>query len=168
MADPLGVVRYGRDQMTQYEHQMDSASADIEPGMLIERVNDAGEVKVQPHSTAAATGAQRFVAVEARGRGMQATDNPDDGDALTAYSTGGDNYVRYVKAGEGSGLNVRLAGGENVTATTRLVSAGDGTLRAYDSANDDGDAVVFETEESLDNSGSTESTLVEATTALQG
>jgi hypothetical protein len=151
----LKIRRYGHDLLEEHEHLLDDASVDVEPGMVLERVNDAGEIKLQPHSTAAGTDARRYVAVEARDRGMSA--NLADSDP---YSTDGDNFVRYVEV-IGGGVHVALAAGSdlasaslaNITATDKLVSAGDGTVRAYDSANDAADAVVFEAEESLDNSG---------------
>lgn len=175
MVDAFGVVRYGRDEMQQYEHPMATGSADIEPGMLLERVNDGGDIKVQPHSTDGATLATAYVAVEARGRGMNAvtgdvgnTDDPD------VYSTDGDSMVRYVKLSSG-GVYARLAAGSDLTTASDaaitvgdyLVSAGDGTVRGVNSTDGyEDDAVVFEAEASEDNEAAAagETTLVAVTT----
>lgn len=174
MTDSFGIVRYGRDEMQQYEHPMADGSADIEPGMLLERVNDAGDIKVQPHSTDAGTEANTYIAIEARGRGMNAmtgdagnTDDPD------VYSTSGDSMVRYVRL-SGGGVFGRLAAGSDLTTASDaaitvgdvLVSAGDGTLRGVN--NTDGyenDALLFEAEESEDNqsAASGDTTLVALT-----
>lgn len=149
---PLMTVRYGRDEMTRHEHQMASGSSDIEPGMLVERVDDgSGNIRVQPHSSAGAVDTV-YVAIEARGRGMNATDG--------VYSTTGDDYVRYVSP-SGGGLNLKLATGETASIGDQLVSNGDGNLRVIDTAGGDAeDAGEFEVSDNVDNSGGSEAVFV--------
>ncbi|MFW5896376.1 MAG: hypothetical protein ACOCUA_03230, partial [archaeon] len=49
---PYVIVRYGRqEEMVQHESILADGSDDVEPGMLVERVEEGGDVKVQPHST---------------------------------------------------------------------------------------------------------------------
>lgn len=166
MAGPFQIVRYGRHEMQQHEHSLAPASADVYPGMLLDRVNDGGDIKVQPHG-AAATAAQPFVATEARGRGMSASSDQLGGDALEAYSIGGDEFVRYMDA-SGGGLYARVAPGEVIEPGEGLVSNGDGNFRAYEPAGttpDDPAAIVLEAEEASDDTGGTEPVLVKATTA---
>lgn len=142
---PFGVIRYGRDEMVQHEHKLASGAADVEPGMLIERVDDgSGNIAVQPHSSAGAID-EVYVAIEARGRGMSALDS--------GYSDGGDSYVRYVKV-SGGGINAKLAVGETVAIGDQLVSNGDGYFRALDTAGGDAaDAGELEVASPVDNSG---------------
>lgn len=171
----LQTIRYGRDEMQQHEHPLADGSADVYPGMLLERVNDGGDIKVQPHGTDGGVDATVYVAVEARGRGMSHEPNPDDGTNLDFYSTDGDAFVRYVKM-SGGGVHTRLAAGTDLTTAAdatitvgdRLVSAGDGTVRGVNSTDGfDEDALVFEAEESVDNSGAAagEDVALEVTTA---
>lgn len=164
MAGPFGIVRYGREEMVEDERQMDSASADIEPGMLLERLDDGGDVVVQPHSTAAEQDPDALVAVPARDRGMNAPTGDSD-EEPDVYSTSGDDFVRFMDA-SGGGLYMLLAAGENVTAGASLVSNGDGYLRQLDTAGgDDPNAVAFETEEAVDNSGGSSAVFIEVTPA---
>lgn len=149
MTDLPKVVAYGRDKLAQHEAP---AAADLKAGHLVEEV--AGGV--QAHSTDGGVMDRVLVALDARGRGK------DVGDT---YSTDPDGTVDnenvpYANCNAGVGLTMLLAAGESVDdsgAPTRLVSAGDGTLRAIDqdgTAPDDSDAaVVAVAAETLDNSG---------------
>lgn len=140
---PFGVIRYGRKEMVQHEAELADGADDVEPGMLVERVGDGGDVYVQPHSTEG-TVENAYVAIEARGRGM----NADDG--VYSHDDDGDTYVRYVKA-SGGGLNLRLSGGEDVSIGDSLTSDGSGYLKVYASADDDD--FGFAAEMDQDNSG---------------
>lgn len=165
MAGPFGIIRHGREEMVQYEHEMNSGSADIEPGYLLERADESGDITVQPHSTDAEQDPTAYVAVEARGRGMNALAGDDDGrdDDPDVYSTGGDSFVKYVKA-SGGGLNMKLAAGESVSIGDGLVSNGDGTLRQLNTGGgDDENAVAFDAEETVDNSGGSDPVFIEVT-----
>lgn len=136
---PYGTVRFGRDEMVQHEDSLADGADPVQPGMLLERVYEDGERKVQPHSTAGEVDVV-LIAVEARGRGMNALDGE--------YSVDGDSYVRY-KAVSGGGFHARVAADENVSGTDTLTSNGDGYFAVTGA---DEDAVV-QADEPLDNSG---------------
>ena len=140
---PLQIVRNGREHMQKFEGTHDVgndyvAAAAITSGDLVELT--AGGL--QPHSTAAGVVARPLVAVDMREVGMEAGD---------AYAAG--NTVKAM-APYGGGLWMRLAQGENVDIHERLVSAGDGTLRALDTAGGDAElATVCVAVRPTDNSG---------------
>lgn len=136
-----------RQLSSQYE---DEAQAEVTTGDLLETV--AGGV--QPHSTAAGVVDRVLVAIADAGRGMEQGDS---------YPAGDNTHYRSLRGGR---VHLRLAAGESVTADddgapTRLVSAGDGTVRAFDGAGGDTDnAVVAVADETVDNSGGGEAVYV--------
>lgn len=149
---PLEVVRNGLEFMQQYDGSQnvdaDDGTVDakwfakkkITAGDLVERV-DGG---VQPHSTAAGAVYRPLVAIDARMFGMEAGGT---------YQVGNDVFV---VAPHGGGLWMRLAGGEKTAISQALVSAGDGTLLAFDSAaGHTPEAVIGTAAEAVDNSGGT-------------
>ena len=142
---PFGVIRYGRDEMVQHEHEL-ADGATVEPGMLLERVDEGGDIKVQPHSTEGE--ASDYVAIEARGRGMNALDGEYDG-----Y----DEYVRYVKV-SGGGLNARLAAGEDAGISDGLTSNGDGYLKVE--AGDGSEEAALEAASAVDNSAGADAVFI--------
>ncbi len=104
----LNIIRYGRDEMTQYEHV---AGDDIFPGQALEMgTGEDGETVFEHHSGDETKSV--YVAVEARGRGMDAQTD-------TGYVEG-ENYVIAVNA-SGGGLNLRVAEGENLEAGDAIV-----------------------------------------------
>lgn len=138
MADSTKTFRYGRDQVTQHE---DSAGAAVDVGQLLEK----GANGPIPHGTDGAVLDQVLVAKDARGRGMELGDS---------YASG--SNMHYFNANSGAGLHLRLDAGESVTgpadgSPTRLVSSGNGNVRAFNADADDD--VVALADETLDNSG---------------
>jgi len=125
------------------EDEADAAAA-ITPGHLVEY--DANG-DVQPHATAAdPNGARPLFADLPFDPGK---DKSDD------YAAGERVVLGYVRPGVET--DALLAAGETVDPTTPLVSAGDGTLRALDTAGgDDPDAVLAYPTESVDNGGGAE------------
>ena len=138
-------VLYARDQYVQHEAEADGA---IDVGMLLERTATG----VAPHSTDGGELDQALVAINDRDRGMKVGDS---------YASG-DN-VKYISANAGVGLHLVLAAGADlatagqatITEDERLVSAGDGTVRAFDTGTspDADGATVARAEEARDNSG---------------
>lgn len=125
------------------------AAAAVEPGELVEFAADG---RVQPHSTDAGEAPATRFAKAAREVGKTIEDTYTyDGDLDE-----GEN-VHYGYPAPGTPVpGAWLAAGENVTPGTPLVSAGDGTLRAYDSANDPAAAIVAYSNEATDNGGGAE------------
>ena len=98
----LNVIRYGREEMTQHEL---IAGDNILPGQALMRTEDAEGNPVFEHHDGDETNAV-YVAVEARGRGMDA--QTDSGYAA------GEDLVIAVNA-SGGGLNLRVAADENLS-----------------------------------------------------
>lgn len=143
----LGIIRYGREEMTKYERV---AGNDIMPGDALMAAEDGDGVAVFEHHDGDAT-KDLYVAVEARQRGMDA--QTDEG-----YASGED-YVIAVRA-SGGGLHLRLADGENVEDGDALVV---GTAGTFEAEVDEGAAaVVAHAGESLDLSAADEPALVKA------
>lgn len=110
-----------------------AASAAITPGDLIERFNNAGVIRFRRHATAAGGGPALF-AVEQSAVGL----GPDDDYAAN-------DLVEAVALGCGGTVWAFIASGQNITAGSKLESAGDGTLRVYNAG------VILAT--ALENSG---------------
>lgn len=140
--DLRNVVRYGWDQLEQEEALVNSTS--LVAGHLVEETADG----YQPHSTDGGAVQRPMFAKDMRGRGFEVGDAYDDNE-----------WISYVIPNAGVGLTVILAAGSDLAAAAnadisdgdRLVSAGDGTVRAFDA--DDPDDVVAVAEETKDNSG---------------
>ena len=145
---PYGTIRSGRGEMEQHEHPIATGAGPIEPGMLVERTGEGGDVHVQAASANGTPLTNTYIAVEARGRGMNALDGE--------YVEGEDEFVRY-KDVSGGGLNLLLAAGESVDIGAPLVPDGNGYLRESttdaDGNYDELDAVVAEAGAAVDNSG---------------
>lgn len=122
------------------EDEADAAAA-ITPGHLVEY---AANGDVQPHSTDAGTdGARPIFADLPFGPGTEKSGE---------YGAG--ERVRTGLVRPGVEVDALLAAGETVDPTTPLVSNGDGTFRALDTAGgDDPDAVLAYPTESVDNGG---------------
>lgn len=147
----LGIIRYGRERMDQHERQ---AEEDILPGDAVAKNQNANGVDtfvLHPGTREDPV----YVAVEARGRGM-------DAQTETGYRAGTDLVIAVRPAG--GGLNVQLDAGENATEGDSLVvdPNGTGKFHVYDSGTHDADDVVAEAAEDLDLSGASESELVGA------
>lgn len=98
-----------------------AASEAITPGHLVERFNNSGVIRFRKHATAAGNTA-RLVATEH----SMANKGPDDAYAL--------NDLVEVSAGHGgSTFWMFIASGQNIAASNKLESAGDGTLRVVSS-----------------------------------
>lgn len=125
-----------------------TAAGEVTAGDLVERVAD----EIQSQSTDGEVLDEVLVATDARGRGYTAGDN---------YASG--SATPYANCNAGDLLHLRLDAGESVTGPedgtpTRLVPAGNGAVRAFDA---DGDgAVVAVADETLDNSGGSDPTLL--------
>jgi len=138
----LGIIRYGREEMNQTER---IAGDDIYPGQALQvGTDEEGSRTFEHHDGGEKT---VYVAVEARGRGMDAqTDDP--------YAEGED-YVIAVRA-SGGGLNLMVADGENVEDGDALVPD-EGT--GYFVVGDDADSFA-EADEHYDLSGADAPALV--------
>lgn len=142
--DLLNVVRYGWENLSQEEASTDGGN--VVAGHLLEETADG----VQPHSSDGGAVNRPLFAKDMRGRGFEVGDTYPDGEFIsTIIPNGGVGLTGILAAG------ADLATAANATVDgdtgTRLVSAGDGTLRAFDA--DDPDDVVAIAEESKDNSG---------------
>lgn len=135
----LGIIRHGREKMDRYER---AATEQIFPGDVLERtVNADGDPAFSLHSGTPTKDA--YVAVEARGRGMNA--DTDEGYAA------GEEVIAVRPAG--GGVHLSLASGESVTDGDPLVvnGAGDGTVIAESS--EGAAAVIGHAGEGLDLGG---------------
>lgn len=133
------VVNAGWNQIEQVEDVTDGA---VEAGMLLAETANG----VAPHATAAGVVHQVLIAKDMRGRGFELGGAYPSGDLITV-----------LKANGGADLTLLLDAGENVTDDTKLVSNGNGYLRAFDSAAGDTEtAVVALASEAVDNSAGTE------------
>lgn len=126
------------------DHAIDTegdAAAALEPGHLLEK---DGNGDLKPHSTdAGAEGVRPLFAGLPFDPSLEKGETVPSGERVRGY---------YVVPGVG--VDALLAVGETVDPTTPLVSAGDGTLRAFDSGGgDDPDAIVAYPEESADSTG---------------
>lgn len=144
----LGIVRYGREAVHQFEREADEQ---ILPGQAVAPTVTNGDPTYNLHG-GDTTAQSHHVAVEARGRGM---------DAETAYPAGD-----VVRAYDGDfGGHLRVAAGEVVTEDDPLIPdpSGTGNYVVYDSgvAEHAAENVVGHAEEDADLSGASEATLVE-------
>lgn len=120
---PETVIAAGGD----YEQDEAAADAAITPGYLVEETATG----VAPHATAAGYAV-----------GLFAREFPEVGRGIDDDYAAGDN-VKYIRPSSGMRVRARIAADETITAGDALVSAGDGTLRALDTAGgDDAQAVV--------------------------
>ena len=142
--DLMNVVRSGWPQIVQDEDYVDGAN--LTAGMLVEETADG----FQPHSVAGGTVDLPVVAKDMRGRGYEVdpTKTYEDGDFITFLQVnGGANLTMLLDTDED--LSTAYPGGE-----TRLVSAGNGRLRQFDSGGGDTeDAVVATIQEAADATG---------------
>lgn len=97
------------------------AKAAITPGHLIEYVNTAGVWQVQKHSVAAGAGPLMV----ARNQSMQNKGVDDD--------YGVDDLVEAVVVDPGGTAWMFIASGQNIAFGDKLESAGNGTLRIFNS-----------------------------------
>lgn len=134
----------------EYQRDEYPASAAVEPGELVEQ--SGGEVA--PHATADGAAESAF-ALEDRDMGRTIDDT---------YAAGENVHVGYPANGTLI-PNAWLAAAENVTAGTRLVSAGNGALAAYDDVNSPEAQVVAVAEEAVDNSGGGSAVRIEVRSA---
>lgn len=144
----LGIIRYGRERMDQYERQ---ATETIMPGQAVERTTDAnGDPAFQRHTGTDAKDV--YVAVEARGRGM-------DAQTTEGYKQG--EMVIAVRPA-GGGLNLLVSDGENVTDGDPLVvndaTAGEFIVQTTEPVA----AITAHAAEDEDLSGATDAGLVKA------
>lgn len=145
----LSIIRYGRELMTQHERQ---AGDNIEPGdAVMPNVNNNGVDEFVLHDGDMANTV--YVAVEARGRGM---------DAQSDGYTADEDYCIAVRPA-GGGLHLNLATGENATETDGLVvESGTGKFLVYDSGTDSAEDVFADADEALDLNGASSAGLVKA------
>lgn len=116
--DNLSIVRYGRDEMTQRELPNGTGGA-VMPGEALTVGTDADDNPVfEYHDGNEETTV--YVAVEARGRGM---------DAQTDEGYPADDAIIAVNP-SGGGLNLRVAVGEALTDGTTLIPDASGTFIA--------------------------------------
>ena len=146
MPDSNQVIRNYR--MFNGSRRESAAEGEVTAGDLIERVGDAA----QSQSTDGEVLDEVLVATDARGRGYVAGDN---------YASG--TTMPYANCNAGDLMHLRLDAGESVTgpedgSPTRLVAAGNGAVRAFN-ADSDG-AVVAVADETLDNSGGADPTIL--------
>lgn len=142
MPDSNRVVRYGWENLSEEEGTLSEA---LSAGDLLEL---GGSDDFQAHSTDGGVLDRVLVAKDMRGRGFTAGDDYESGE-----------FISGIVANSGVGLHLNLAAGAdlgtaadaNITAGDRLVSAGNGTVRGFNT--DDADDVVALAEEDIDNSG---------------
>lgn len=107
----LGIIRYGREEMTQYEL---SAGDDIMPGEALMRTEDTDGPEFVHHD---GTETKRvYIAVEARGRGMDAQTD-------TGYTAGEDLVIAVTASG--GGLNLLVKDGESLANGDVLIPEAD-------------------------------------------
>ena len=150
----LGIIRYGRERMDQHEREADPSGDDIMPGDAVMQSTDGdGNPTFAHHDGDAANPV--YVAVEARGRGMDAQTD-------TGYVAGEDEVIAVRPAG--GGLNLNLDAGENAADSDSLVvdPGGSGHFVVYDSGTHAAGDVVAEADENLDLSGEGAAALVAA------
>lgn len=135
-----------RKESVQYERR---AAATILPGKIVTPTTDADGETYSLHDGTAADDVH--VALEARGRGMNANDD-------TGYMV--DDLV-YGRDASGGSFNLRVADGEDVTETDPLVIDTSGNLAVYVSADDDVTDVVGHAAEDADLTSASDPELVE-------
>lgn len=141
--NPHRIRLHGRDD----DRREGVATAAVSPGNLIELTGEtagvATEAQVQNHSTAAEVGAAVAIAVEYSMTGRDITDD---------YQA--DDNLHYFYGLRGERYYVAHATDEDVAYNDPLVSAGDGTLRALDTAGGDtAPATIFRAREAVTNAG---------------
>lgn len=142
----LNIIRYGRDQMTQHELPANEA---ILPGQALMRTTDGnGDPVFALHDDT--DEAAVYIAVEARGRGMDAQTD-------TGYET--DDLVIAVLP-SGGGLNLRVATGEDLVQGDHLTVESGSTGNFVESADGSGDRIVAEVGEDYDLTGLSNAALV--------
>lgn len=148
---PYQTVRYGRNDMVQHEA---ATAEEVYAGALVEKNADGDLVN---HATAGERPDVLRVAIESRGRGMELGDAyPANDNAKYMQASGGGVYLRLA-----GGTNLATAANATVDPSTGLVSNGDGTVRAIDTAaGDTQDAVIATPSEAVDNSGAGTPTFV--------
>jgi len=110
----LNIIRYGREEMTQYELPNGEEEDAILPGMALMRQSGDNTAEFVHHN-----GEQSktvYIAVEARGRGM---------DAQTDKGYDGDNELVIAVNPSGGGLNLMAAQNENFEEGDSLVPQAD-------------------------------------------
>lgn len=132
----LNTVRYGRHEMVQFE---DSAAEDIVAGYLVEKVGDGSGF--QAHATDAGVPQRVLVAYEDRGVGMEL--HPDGADHEYSVYPAGTN-MKVLQASGGAEFTLWLDGGNTVSHTDGLVSAGNGRLRPAAGDGTESDSILFE------------------------
>lgn len=143
--DLLNVVRYGWENLSTEEGATGNGS--VNAGHLLETNGDGDFI---PHGTDGGDVNRLLIAKDMRGRGYEVLDNYPSAE-----------WIEAVVPNAGVGVTLELAAGSDlataanatITEGDLLVSAGDGTVRLYDAANDDENAVVAAAEEANDNSG---------------
>jgi len=168
MADDTVLLRADDDPGTV---KRDRANGTITPGDVIELggVNTAGastERNFTRVSTDAAGGPFR-VALVYTTAGREKSDDYEAGDELRYLPLEtGDEFDGFVfGGGNAGGAGTDVSGNANISTGDKLVtySGGgqDGTLRAYDSANDDAGSIVGVALEDVDNSGGSDPARIE-------
>lgn len=147
--NPSRIRLHGRDD----DRREGIATGVVTPGNLIELTGEtagvATEAQVQNHSTAAEVGAAVAVAVEYSMTGRDITDD---------YQV--DDNLHYFYGLPGERFYVAHNTAEDLAYNDPLVSAGDGTLRALDTAGGDvAAATIFRAREAVTNATGTERTM---------
>ena len=132
-----------------------TASGAVTPGMLCEYDGDHDDEILQAHSEAGGI-SQCVVADLAPYSGDPRS---DDSPIEDAYADG--EGMKAFIPNPGNRCLLLLASGENVTADTPLVSAGDGHVAAYDEAEDDSAGVMFVARHAVDASAGVERIVAE-------
>lgn len=148
--DLRNVVRYGWDQVEQFEDYVDSTT--MTAGHLVEETADG----YQEHSTDGGIVDQVVLAKDMRGRGY-------DVDPTVTYAD--NDLITFLVCNAGVGVTLLLATGEDLSSAvpggeTRLVSNGDGTVRQFNA--DDPDDVIATAEEGVDAVGASDPLLIDA------
>lgn len=118
-------------------------ASDVTPGYLVERVNEGATDEYQAHSTDAEESPATRFARKTGEIGGEISDAIAEGEIL-----------KVARALPGVRINAMLGNGDTVAYGDKLVSNGDGTLRALDTAGGDTDgAVVARAREAADASG---------------
>jgi hypothetical protein len=141
--DLRNVVRYGWEQLEQEEGA--TGNGNVVAGHLVEEDNNNDYT---PHSSDGGAVNRPLFAKDMRGRGYEAGDGYPDGEWISVVIPNAGVELTAILA---AGSDLSTASNANISEGDRLVSAGDGTLRAFDA--DDPDDVVAVAEESKDNSG---------------
>ena len=142
MPDSNRVVRYGWENCSQEEGTLSEA---LSAGDLLE---EGGSDDFQAHSTDGDVVERVMVAMDERGRGFTSGDGYEAGEFITAVVCNSGVGLHFNLA---AGADLATAANADISEGDRLVSAGDGTVRAFDT--DDPDDVVAHAEEAVDNSG---------------